>query len=157
MTKWLRAPQKPRTLQPLDTPTPYERMYPMRFGCIRFFVFSHKIWNVLVVWITCPCLQKLLHIKYFMKSACRVPVFNQRLLNLCCTSAQLSGGNCLGKKTNDFLWFQRMKRYWNALEMRPHESRYSNLTFLRLCRDWNTKKRLTDTVYSDILKYNHAR
>lgn len=66
--------------------------------------------------------KKLLYIEYFMKSVRRVPVFNECLLNQCCTSAPVPRGICLEKKTNVFLCFQLLRRRWfgyrKALEIR---------------------------------------
>ena len=57
--------------------------------------------------------KKLLYIEYFMKSVRRVPVFNECLLNQCCTSAPVPRGICLEKnKTNVFLCFRLLRRRW---------------------------------------------
>lgn len=77
------------------------------------FYFCAKIRKICFRWSGKHVLssKKLLYIEYFMKSVRGVPVFNECLLNQCCTSAPVPRGICLGKKTtNVFLCFQLLRR-----------------------------------------------
>lgn len=78
-----------------------------------------------------------------MKSVRGVPVFNECLLNQCCTSAPVPRGICLGKKKNkcfslfsafaqEMIWLPKGFR-----DKSRHDSRCIHLTFLHLSQNYN--------------------